>query len=65
MIDLETKRKRIETGVKVAALLGVCAILAPFTYAILGGLGALIVCLAAVNLAPWFGHRLANWRLMS
>jgi len=36
MIDLETKRKRIETGVKVAALLGVCAIVAPFTYAILG-----------------------------
>lgn len=63
MIDLETKRKRIETGVKVAALLGVCAILAPFTYAILGGLGALIVCLTAVNLAPWFGHKLANWRL--
>lgn len=67
-IDLEARRKHIETWAKVLGL-GVAAFLfAPFAIATIQGLISLIVVsvvgLAVVNVGvPWFGVTLANWRL--
>ena len=67
MTDLETKRKRIETVVKIA-LLGVAGfVVAPFIYTAITGLVGLVVAatvgLVIVNLAPSAGALIANWRL--
>lgn len=67
MTDLETKRKRIETVVKIA-LLGVAGFLvAPFIYTAITGLVGLVVAATAglviVNLAPSAAALIANWRL--
>ncbi len=67
-IDLEARRKRIETWAKVLGL-GVAAFLfAPFAIATITGLVSLIVVsvvgLLVVNVGlPWFAVTLANWRL--
>ena len=67
-IDLEARRKRIETWAKVLGL-GVAAFLfAPFAIATITGLVSLIVVsvigLLVVNIGlPWFAVTLANWRL--
>lgn len=68
MNDLEAKRKRIETIVKVLAL-GVAGFLfAPIAYMTITGIISLIVvgviALLAVNIGvPWFAKSIANWRL--
>jgi len=65
--DLEIKRNRIESIVKVLAFLVAGFLVAPFIFiAIKGLIGlvvALVVGLVVVNLIPWFSSMVANWRL--
>lgn len=65
--ELELKRKRIEGVVKIAALLGIGFIVAPFVYVAIGGLIGLLIAgaigIVAINFAPWFSMKVANWRL--
>lgn len=67
MNDLELKRKRIETLVKYACLPVVGFFVAPFILiavkGLIGILVAAVLSVVAVNLAPWFGSMVANWRL--
>jgi len=67
MTDLEQKRKRIETGVKIAAVLGVGLVAAPFIFLAIKGLVGLIIASAITittyHFTPWAGMKLANWRL--
>lgn len=67
MQDLELKRKRIETGVKVGATLLVGFLVAPFVFIAIKGLIGLIiaagVAAVAINFAPWAAAKLANWRI--
>lgn len=70
MNELERKRKRIETVVKIGAMLGTALALGPFFFIILQGIGAFFALLGAaaittiiVNLIPWFATKVANWRL--
>ena len=67
MLTDDQRRKRIETFVKVTALLFVGFVFAPFVFiAIKGLIGLLIagaISLVAVNLLPWFAAKVANWRL--
>lgn len=67
MNDIELKRKRIEAFVKWAAIFIGCFLIGPFVgMAIKGAIGLLafaVIALIAVNLAPWFGSKCANWRL--
>lgn len=67
MQDLESKRKRIETVVKILAFLVVGFIVAPFIFISIQGLIGLIAASAisfvAINFIPWFGAKVANWRL--
>lgn len=70
MNDLELKRKKIETIVKVAAVLGISFIAGPFILVTLQGLIGLIVAavivLFGINVfAPWFAVKMANWRLQA
>lgn len=66
-MDIELKRKRIETLVKYAALPLIGFFVAPFILVVIKGLLGLIVAavisLVAVNLAPAFAATVANWRL--
>lgn len=66
-MDTEQKRKRIEALVKVAALLVGGFLCSSFIFiAVKGLIGLLLgaaVGLTAVNLAPWFAVKVANWRL--
>lgn len=66
-MDLEVKRKRIETIVKVAAVGAVGFFVAPFVFIAIKGLIGLVVAamvsLTAINLTPWFAAKVANWRL--
>jgi len=68
MNDLELKRKRIETFVKIGALAIIGFLVAPFIFVAIKGLLGLALALAiglfGVNVfAPWFGAKIANWRL--
>jgi hypothetical protein len=70
MIDLELKRKRIETLAKIGALVVTCLVLGPFYLTLLHGLGALFalfiafgIGFVAINFMPWFAAMVANWRL--
>ncbi len=67
MYNPEEKRKRIETVVKVAATLLIGFVVAPFVFIAIKGLIGLVIAgavsLVAINLAPWFGRKVANWRL--
>lgn len=70
MNDLESKRKRIETVVKILALAGVCLVIGPFYLIMLHGLATLtalgiafVVGFVAINFMPWFAAMIANWRL--
>lgn len=67
MNALELKRQRIERIVKIVALLGIAFFVSPFIFATIQGLVGLVVAFAigtvAVNLAPWFAAKVANWRL--
>lgn len=68
MNDLELKRKRIETVVKVLGLGAVAFFLAPFIVMTIKGLIGLtvaaVISLLVVNVGvPWFAIKLANWRL--
>ena len=47
MIDLETRRKRIETLAKIGALVVTCLVLGPFYLVIMHGLGALFALIVA------------------
>ena len=66
-MDIELKRKRIETLVKYAALPVVGFFVAPFILVAIKGLIGLAVAaavsLVVVNLAPAFAVTVANWRL--
>jgi hypothetical protein len=67
MNELEVKRKRIETAVKILALGVVGFFVAPFIFAAIGGMIGLaiagVVGLVAINLAPSVAVAVANWRL--
>ena len=47
MINLETRRKRIETLAKIGALVVTCLVLGPFYLVIMHGLGALFALIVA------------------
>jgi len=66
--DLEAKRQKIETIVKVLALAVAGFLFAPFAILTIKGLISLVVVavigLGVVNIGiPWLGVTLANWRL--
>ena len=65
--NLEQKRQRIETAVKILALVVVGFFVAPFIFIAIKGLVGVLVAgtvgLAAVNLAPSVAAHIANWRL--
>ena len=70
MTDLETKRKHIETAMKILGLGALCLILGPVYLTLLHGLGALIAlgiaaagAFVVINLLPSFAAMVANWRL--
>jgi hypothetical protein len=67
MNELELKRKRIETVVKIGAMGVIGFLVAPFVFiaikGLIGALIAIVISLIAINLAPWAGTKLANWRL--
>jgi hypothetical protein len=67
MTELELKRKRIEAGVKIAGMLVVGFLVAPFIFVAIGGLIGLVVAagisFVIINLIPWFAMKVANWRL--
>jgi len=66
-MDLERKRQKIETAVKIVGALVIGFVIAPFIFiaikGLLGLIAAAIVSLVAINLTPWFSAKLANWRL--
>lgn len=65
--ELELKRKRIDLAVKGVALLGISFVAAPVVLVALPGLIGLVATLAigvtAVNVAPVFSMKIANWRI--
>lgn len=65
--NLDQRRKRIETVIKIAAMLVTGFFVAPFIFISIKGLFGLLVAavfgVAAINLAPWFASMCANWRL--
>lgn len=65
--EQDRKRKRIETGVKIAAALGIGFLVAPFIFVAIQGLLGLVVAgaigIAAINFAPVVAVKIANWRL--
>lgn len=70
MQDLELKRKRIETAMKIVGLIAACFILGPFYLILLHGMAALFALLIAlgvgfvvVNFLPTVAAAIANWRL--
>ena len=67
MNDLEKKRKNIELGVKLGAFALVGFLVAPFIFlAIKGLIGLLIaggIAFTAMQFAPYFSMKIANWRL--
>lgn len=68
MIDLESKRKQYETAGKVIALGVAGFFVAPVIFLTIKGLVGLAIAaglgLLLVNVgAPWFGDKLANWKL--
>lgn len=70
MIDLESKRKKFETIGKVAGLAVAGFFVAPIILVTIKGIIGLAVAavigLLLVNVgAPWFGDKLANWRLQA
>lgn len=66
-MDNETRRKRIEMAVKLAALGVVGFLVAPIIFVTIKGiigLGiAMVLGLVGINLAPWVSVKVANWRL--
>lgn len=64
---LEQKRKRIETIVKVLAVCAIAFFVSPIIFATIQGLIGLVVAgsigFIAINMAPWFAAKVANWRL--
>lgn len=66
-MDFEQKRQRIEYGLKIAAVIGICFLLEPIIgtifRGILGMAGTIAVSLVMVNVAPVFCVWLANKRL--
>jgi len=67
MQNLELKRKRIESVAKIGALLVVGFVVAPFIFisikGIVGLAAAVVIGLTINAFIPWFGAKLANWRL--
>lgn len=66
-VELEQKRKRITTIVKIAALVVAGFVVAPYIFlAVKGVIGLAIaagVAVVMVNVAPVLADKLANWRL--
>ena len=67
MNDLELKRKRIETTVKILALLVIGFFVAPFVFISIKGLIGLVIAFAisfgVISFTPYFATVIANWRL--
>ena len=67
MNDIEKKRQRIELGVKIVSLLVVGFLVAPFVFVAIKGLVGLLVAgaisLTAIQFAPYFAAKIANWRI--
>lgn len=67
VIDLDTRRRRLATGVKWALAIAAAAVIAPITYLAVKGIVGLalaaIAGLAVVNLAPVVSMKFANWKL--
>jgi methyl-accepting chemotaxis protein len=67
MNDLELKRKRIETIVKVLGLGVVGFLVAPIIFATIQGLIGLVIAagisFTVINFIPYFAMKVANWRL--
>lgn len=65
--ELNTKHKRIELFVKLGAMGIIGFVLAPYIFlSIKGIMGLIIACtigFVAINMAPWFAVKVANWRL--
>lgn len=63
----QQKRQRIETIAKITGLLVVSFLVAPIILTTIKGLIGLIVAGAfgfiGINMLPWFGYKVANWRL--
>jgi len=63
----EIQRQKIERLVKVALAGAVCFFVAPVIFVTIKGLvglvSAFVIGSVVVNLAPWFGAKVANWRL--
>lgn len=66
-MNTEQKRRRIELAVKLTATLVVAFFVSPFIFVAINGLigmiAATLIGVTAVNLAPWVGMKVANWRL--
>lgn len=69
MNDIELKRVKIERLAKIGALCLAGFLIAPIILATIKGIIGLIIAgvitLAAVNLAPWYCAKVANWRIMA
>lgn len=66
-MDIETRKRRIATGVKWGLGLVAAAILGPLAYLAIKGIVGLAVALllgaAVINFAPVVGMKFANWKL--
>lgn len=67
MQDLDLKRKHIETAIKVLVAGVVSFVVAPVIFLTIQGMIGLIIAggigFTAIKFAPWFGMKVANWRL--
>lgn len=67
MNELELKHKKIQTAVKIVGTGVVGFFVAPFVLTAIGGIIGLsvaaITSFVAINLIPWFGMKVANWRI--
>lgn len=68
--SLEVRKANLSRNLKIAGAAGACLLVAPLTIVILWGvlgIAALavagVVGFTAINLAPWYADKVANWRM--
>lgn len=65
--DLKLKKEKIKKYALIGMVLVACGIIAPLIGLLIQGLVGILVfgaiCFLAIQLAPWFGDVIANWRL--
>jgi hypothetical protein len=68
--SLEVRKVALSRNLKIAGAAVGCLVLAPLTFFILQGLLGMLALVAAgvigftaIQLAPWYGDKLANWRM--